>query len=91
MTLTDELGKFKSKYPICDNVLVSIHYEIQKFYKSETIGKAHNILFDRVPAKDGETRQVKHRKCEDFLEGIYNIFQGLLTEDSPVFSRTGFK
>ena len=95
--MTDEPGTVKGKYLICDNVLEFMHCQmnycprntllsvIQKFYKPETIVKACDIWFDRVPVKEGETRSVKHRKYKEFFQGTHNIFRGFPTEDSLVF------
>ena len=95
--MVDDPGKVNGKYPIFDNVLAFIFCKIsycprdtllsivQKFYKLETIVKARDVLFEKIPLKDGEPRRVKHRKAEEILQGMYNIFQGLSTEDCPVF------
>ena len=90
-------GKIDGKFPIFDNVLAFIWCKmnicprdtllavVQKFYKHEDILRARDLLFTRVEQRENEPRRVKHRKVDEILCGIYTIFQGIPTEDPPVF------
>ena len=91
----DEEGKLNGKFPIFDDLLAFLWSEmnvapkdtlldvLKSFYKSDDIAKSRDLLFSKVP--DNSSRRVKHRKPEDILKGLYDLMQGIPTEDPPVF------
>ena len=60
---------------------------IKSFYKVCDITKARNT-FDR-PVPDNTGGCTKCRKVEDLLKQLYQLIQGIPTEDSPVFVAIG--
>ena len=90
-------GKVNGKFPIYDDLLACIWCKMKicpkdtllgamkNFYKLGSITASRDMLFERVPAPEGEARRVKHKKAEDILQDIYNIFQAIPAEDPPVF------
>ena len=85
ITIFDDMLAFMwCKIEICPcGTLLNV---VKTFYKAPDIAKSRNLLFRRIP--DSSERRVKHRKAEDILRGIYELFQGLPTEDPPVFVAT---
>ena len=93
--MDDGDGKVNSKFPNFDDMLAFIWCKmkvcpcdtllnvVKSFYKACDIVKSRDLLFRRLP--DSPERRVKHRKVEDILRRVYDIFQGLPTEDPPVF------
>ena len=91
----DADGKIRGKFSIFDDMLAFLWCKmnvapkdtlldvLKSFYKSEEIAKSRDLFFSKVP--DNSSRRVKHRKPEDVLKGLYELMQGIPTEDPPVF------
>ena len=92
-------GKINDKFPIFNDLLCFLWCKIKlcakdvlinvmkQYYRSEEIMKARDIVYDEFPPNEDDVeRRVKHRKAEDALGAIYNIFQNLPTDDPPVLA-----
>ena len=60
-------------------------HTIKMFYKREEVMIARDLLYDKLPATDGN-RRVKHRKTEDDLISMYKALQEIDTENQPLFA-----
>ena len=92
---SDQDGKLNGKFPIFNDILAfmwckisicpadTLISAIQGFYKHADIAKARDLLFLKVP--DGTTRRVKHKKTDEILKRIYEVFQNIPTDNPPVF------
>ena len=93
--MSDEDGKVNGKFPIFDDLLAFMWCKInvcpcetllntvKSFYKVCDITKARDTFDRRVPDDTG--RRIKRRKAEDMLKQLYELMQGIPTEDPPVF------
>ena len=65
-------------YP--SDILINV---VKAFYEQSEILKFRKLLFSELP--DSSEERNKHRKTDEILRGIYDLFQGIPTEVPPVF------
>ena len=56
---------------------------LKAFYMAHDIVKARDLLFRKLPGSN--FRNIKHRKTEGILKGMYDLMQSIPTEDPPLF------